>query len=201
MVVYNNGMHYYSKDQLDKIGNTIVYLASNIKPLYKTKVLKLLYLLDEFSIKRYGIPFLNLEYKVWQAGPVCSDIFLELDDKPYLLEEYISLICENNTTRVEPIKKFSDDEFSDTDLQLLNEMVHKWGKMPAEDLVNLTHRETAPWYKTAKENGLLELFENKVTNTSDVVIDMSELIKGDEAKENLYSEYQEYNKVASSLKA
>lgn len=201
MVVYNNGMHYYSKDQLDKIGNTIVYLASNIKPLYKTKVLKLLYLLDEFSIKRYGIPFLNLEYKVWQAGPVCSDIFLELDDKPYLLEEYISLICENNTTRVEPIKKFSDDEFSDTDLQLLNEMVHKWGKMPAEDLVNLTNRETAPWYKTAKENGLLELFENKVTNTSDVVIDMSELIKGDEAKENLYSEYQEYNKVASSLKA
>ena len=40
----------YREDQLEKLGNTAVYLSDHISDLSKTKLLKLLYLLDERSI-------------------------------------------------------------------------------------------------------------------------------------------------------
>ena len=43
--------------QVEKIGNTVVYLSQKIPTLKKTKLLKLLYILDEISIKKTGIPF------------------------------------------------------------------------------------------------------------------------------------------------
>lgn len=36
----------YTRDQLEKLGNGNHLLGEHIKPLYKTKLLKLLYLLD-----------------------------------------------------------------------------------------------------------------------------------------------------------
>jgi hypothetical protein len=46
------------------VGNVVVYLSERIKPLYKTKLLKLLYLLVEECIKRNGVPMFGLEYLV-----------------------------------------------------------------------------------------------------------------------------------------
>lgn len=53
-----------SEEQIDKIGNSIIYFLQKIEDLSKTKVLKLLYILDELSIKKSGIPFFNLKYKL-----------------------------------------------------------------------------------------------------------------------------------------
>ncbi|HEY5570416.1 MAG TPA: type II toxin-antitoxin system antitoxin SocA domain-containing protein, partial [Bacteroidales bacterium] len=52
----------------DKIGNLIVLLATRLKPLYHTKLIKLLYLIDEEAVKEDGVPVTWLEYKVWQFG-------------------------------------------------------------------------------------------------------------------------------------
>ena len=54
----------------DKIGNLIVLLAGRLKPLYHTKLIKLLYLIDEEAVKDGGIPITWLDYKAWQYGPV-----------------------------------------------------------------------------------------------------------------------------------
>ena len=56
----NNTYTQYNEAQLNKIGNTAIYLSERIPNLSKTKFLKLLYILDELSIKQSGIPFLNL---------------------------------------------------------------------------------------------------------------------------------------------
>ena len=42
----------FTNEQLEKIGHTVVYLAERIPELSKTKLLKLLYILDEISIKK-----------------------------------------------------------------------------------------------------------------------------------------------------
>lgn len=47
----------FTRDQVDKIGNTIIYLSTKIPDLNKTKILKILFLLEEASIKKYGYPF------------------------------------------------------------------------------------------------------------------------------------------------
>lgn len=196
-----NIAHQYTPEQIDKIGNTIIYLTNHIQPLYKTKLLKLLYLLDEFSVKKYGIPFLNLDYEVWQAGPVCSDIYQELNENPNLLEDYINLSFDTTGTKVTGKKPFRDDEFSDNEITLLEFVADKFRYTAASELVNLTHRESSPWYKAAHASGLLELFEAKRTNTSNCRVDLSELIKGDAVKEQRFKDYQEYFSTVKSLKS
>lgn len=193
-------VHQYTPDQIEKIGNTIIYLTERIQPLYKTKLLKLLYLLDEFLVKKYGVPFLNLDYQVWQAGPVCSDIYQELNEKPNLLEDYISLTFDETGTKVNAKRKFVDSEFSDNEISLLEFVVDKFKYTPAPELVTLTHRESSPWYKAAQANGLLELFDTKRANTSNCKVDLSELIKGDEIKEQRFKDFQEYYNTVKSLK-
>lgn len=68
----------YKGAQLNKIGNAAIYLSDRIEELSKTKLLKLLYILDETSIRKWGVPFLNLKYKVWKFGPVAPEIFVDL---------------------------------------------------------------------------------------------------------------------------
>ncbi len=188
----------YSTEQIERLGNVILFLADNIKPLYKTKLLKLIYLLDELSTFRMGVPILGLEYKVWQAGPVNSDLYEELN-QPYLLDSFISLETDTKGVRVIGKKNFSDEEFSEVDIQLLKEIVRRYEKTPAEKLVEITHRKSAPWYIIASENKLLEAFQEKRINTTDIMVDMTLLISNDQQKLAMYQENVEMQKFSNFL--
>lgn len=181
----------FSKDQLEKIGYTVVYLSERIPQLSKTKLLKLLYILDEISIKKSGIPFLNLTYKVWKFGPVSEELFIDLSSEPKLLEHYLE---KNNTEEViciQPKIAFKDDEFSDNDIILMDFIIKEYGNKSATELVAYTHREHTPWHNTAKENHVLELLEKESINKTELVIDMSQLVAHDERKKEIYLDYLE----------
>jgi uncharacterized phage-associated protein len=188
----------YTNEQLERLGNTILFLVEKIKPLYKTKLLKLIYLLDELSTFRNGVPFLGLDYKVWQAGPVNSDLYEELN-QPYLLDSFICLIQDEKGVLVTGKKKFSDDEFSEMEINLLKEITQRYKSTPAEKLVQITHRKSAPWYIVAEENNLLEAFEEKKINTTDIPIDMTLLIKDDAQKMAMYKENIEVQNFSKFL--
>lgn len=181
----------YNKNQLEKIGNTVVYLSKAIPQLTKTKLLKLLYILDEISIKKSGIPFLNLKYKVWKFGPVSEELFIDLSSEPKLLEGYIEKNSEDGIHFVQPKVAFNDAEFSDNDIELMDFIIEKYGDKSAKELVSYTHRENSPWYITAKENDVLELLENETINNTEYLIDMSQLVAHDERKKAIYSEFVE----------
>lgn len=193
-------MKAYSKEQLERLGNTILFLEQKISPLYKTKLLKLVYLLDELSTARNGVPFLGLDYKLWQAGPVNSDLYEELN-QPYLLESFIGLKQDELGTRVHGKKAFSDDEFSEMEINLLNEIVTRYKTTSAEKLVEITHRKSAPWYIIAQENNLLDAFNERTVNTTDIPIDLSLLIKNDEKKLAIYKENIDFQKFAKFLRS
>jgi len=188
----------YTNDQLERLGNTILFLIKKISPLYKTKLLKLIYLIDELSTARNGVPFLGLEYKVWQAGPVNSDLYEELN-QPYLLESFIELEQDPKGIKIVAKKEFSDDEFSEMDLNLLKEIAHRYKNTPAEKLVEITHRKSAPWYITASENNLLDAFNDKRINTTDIPVDLTLLIRNDPQKLAMYKENIEIQKFSKFL--
>ena len=166
----NSDIH--TKDEINKIGNTIVYLAQNIPNLSKTKLLKLLYLLDEVSIKEFSVPFLNLEYYVWQAGPVATEIFGEIsqDFETSILDQFLRLRFQEINQRfavfIEPKKDFDDSEFSDNDMMILEKFCQKFKDTTAEQLVEITHRKNTLWYQIALKNNLLHDFETKRKTTS-----------------------------------
>lgn len=188
----NSAYIQFNESQLDKIGNTIVYLSTKIPNLSKTKLLKLLYILDEMSIKKGGIPFINLTYKLWKLGPVSEELFIDLSsDNVKLLESFIDKQCLREGTYIKPKKEFNDDEFSDNDIDLLNYVIDKYGDKNARQLIHYTHRANSPWRNTAIEKNVLDLLENEKINNTDFVIDMSELVAHDERKKEIYNNYLE----------
>lgn len=179
----------FNSDQLEKIGNTVVYIADRIPQLSKTKLLKLLYILDEISIKKSGIPILNLKYKVWKFGPVSEELFIDLSSEPTLLEKFINRDSEGNyiVSKVH----FNEDEFSENDIELMDFVIEKYGNKTAKELISYTHRVNSPWYNTAKENSVLDLLESETINNTEYLIDMGMIVSHDERKLEIYSEYLE----------
>ena len=189
----------YSPEQVEKVGNAVVYLCERIKPLYKTKLLKLLYLLDEESIKRFGVPMFGLEYLVWSKGPVAREIVDELRDKPHLLAEFIRIEKDRMGNRVVPIKPFSDDEFTPHEVELLAELSDGHENSSAVELIDITHDKKSLWYKLAEQNGLLEAFE-KGKETSNVRMDLGDVVAEDPVKSTIYKDYLEFRRVHKALR-
>ncbi len=180
----------FTADQLNKIGNTVIYLAERIPNLSKTKLLKLLYILDEISIKKSGIPLLNLKYKVWKFGPVSEELFIDLSSEPTLLSKFI-VVSQDQGNYIKARHVFVDDEFSDNDIDLIDHVVEKFGNLSGTELVSYTHRKNSPWYNTAKEHSVLELLTNETINNTEYLIDMSQIISHDARKSEIYSDYLE----------
>jgi uncharacterized phage-associated protein len=191
---------FYTRPQIEKIGNTIIYLSTNIEGLGKTKLLKLLYLLEQISIQKYGFPFFNIRFDVWKYGPVSRDIFIDLsNDSVDLLSSYISVEKCDETTFIRPEKAFEDDEFSDNDLFVLEYVTSHFRNATATQLVNLTHNEHSPWYHTALKNGLIEPFALGQINSTDIEIDFSTILT-DENQKAFYLENKELLAFGKHLK-
>ncbi len=190
------------QEQIEKLGNTIIYLSNNMNNLSKTKLLKLLYLLDQYSVEKFGTPFLNLKYEVWKLGPVCQEVFAQLDCNESLtsLKDFIEVsFLQDGTSKIISKKDFSDDEFSQNDINLLDLVVKSFKNDTANKLVNLTHVKGGLWYDLALKNDLLESFENEFRSTSNIEIDFSELLKNNSTKLNLYNDYLEFDKFSKSF--
>ncbi|MDD2983849.1 MAG: DUF4065 domain-containing protein [Crocinitomicaceae bacterium] len=97
-------------NQIDKVGSSIVYLSGKIGKITKTQALKLIYILDELSIKKSGIPFFNLKYKVWKFGPVSEELFIDLSSEIAMLKKYVEKSNEGGASFLKPIIDFNDDE-------------------------------------------------------------------------------------------
>jgi uncharacterized phage-associated protein len=190
----------YTKEQIDKLGNAIIFLCERIKPLSKTKLLKLIYLIEESAVKKHGTPFFNLRFDVWRLGPVSRDLYAEITGELSLLEDYIEKVEMNGNINVVAKKYFSDDEFNDLEIALLEQITTSFKHYSADQLIELTHRKHSPWYIAAKKNGLLEPFENGFANTSDVEIDLSEMLYGDDVKLAIYNGHKDFLDYSRQLK-
>jgi uncharacterized phage-associated protein len=187
----------YSKETVDKLGNAMVYIAQRVSSLSKTKLLKLIYLMEEVSVKMNKLPFFGIPFEVWRAGPVAKDVFIDLDVRPSIFNEYVSIERDNNATYVFAKSPFNNDEFSDNDVRVMDYVIEKYGNKTASQLVEFLHKKGSAWLKIAEENGLIELFEKGITNSSDKEIDFTYFLSGCEAER--YRDCIEFNESVSHL--
>lgn len=183
-------MKKYTDSDINKLGNAIVYIAEHVPDLSKTKLLKLLYLMEEYSVRRFHTPFLGVPYEVWQAGPVIKDVFIDLSEQPVLLDGFISRIVKDGKTFIVAATQFNDDEFSDNDMLVMDDILRKYAQLTAKELVRLTHKEDSLWHKTANRHNLLAAFREKRMNNSDYEINFSEELSG--CAKEFYTEQLEF---------
>ena len=163
----------FSESNRQKLGNTLVYIAQRARYPYKTEILKLLFLMEERMVQQAHVPFLGIPFSAWRMGPVSVDVFEELSDGPVLLADFIALEFNGQGIRVAPKKDFCDDEFSDYELRVMEDVMCSYGEMNSEQLIAETHRDGSLWQQAVKDAGLLRDFEMKRASTSNVIIDMA----------------------------
>lgn len=196
----------HPKDQLEKIGNAIIYLASQMNNgvgLTKKSVLKLLFILEERSIKKNRLPFFNLQYAIWKFGPVAVEVHNELRHDTECFKDYIEqrIDHENEVTVFAPIAEFNDDEFTLNDIDIMDEVISEFSNHTERELIDYTHREDSLWYKAAAKKGVLDDLLSEVLIQTDIKINFIDLFAEDEtdAREH-YKSHLEFLKISDSLK-
>jgi len=192
--------NHLTHQQIQKIGNTLIYLADNVGELSKTKILKLLFLLEESSVKRFGYPFFGLNFQIWKLGPVLKEVYIDLsEDSPNLLKDYIEKDLYDNKLYTAK-GEFNDDQFSDNDIYLLEKIKDFARHKTAKDLIDVTHEENSLWRKSAIKNGILQELESDEMNSTEFTIDFSLLFENNELLKERYFESQENPEFIHDLK-
>jgi uncharacterized phage-associated protein len=180
----------------ERIANILVFLSSKIKSLSLTKTLKLLYLIDETSIKESGVPVTWLEYKAWRLGPVAEDIYTEIKlknqpcdcDDEFAISKFITIKREKNPDHgnqeeifLKSKKKFNDLVFSDYEVTLLERICSKYGNLSSSELIAILHKEGSLWHQEVSKRDLIKMFE-LLNGRSNHVLDLFSLIIKDKNK-------------------
>lgn len=186
-------------EQIDKLGNTLIYLRQKIGFLSKTKALKLLYFIEETAVKKFGHQILDLDFEVWKHGPVDRTLFEEFsNDDVHLLSQHISVVpFGDNKRKIEAVSDFNDDEFSDDDLRLIDEIIEGYGNKTAGQLSDLTHQKGSPWESRASKKHKIFWLINDSSNEK---IDFSELIPKDDIKNILFEGHNDFRTFNSGIK-
>ncbi len=178
----------------------MIYLADNFgAKLYKTNLLKLIYIIEEISIKKYGIPFFNIDFKIWKLGPVNTEVYYELSEDLDALSDFLTVKESNFGRYVESSRTFNDDEFSDNDIEILTNVIENFKGYSSEDLVKYTHETTKPWYIQADENGLIDNNGELKRSITDIEIDFSRILDPDTFQHFIYSSSKDYRNIFESL--
>jgi uncharacterized phage-associated protein len=162
-----------------KIGNMMIYLSSKISELHLTKLIKLFYLIDEESVREVGAPMTWLEYKVWRMGPVTEELYFGIKNCSPIYGNYVSFYrsyYNENGIVIKACKEFDRSEFSRVDIEIMDEIIYKYGGKSSEELIDILHQKGTLWSDIADQHGLKEAFRLEKLNKTDHVIDLKQLI-------------------------
>lgn len=174
----------------EKNGVLLAYLAERIPKVTLRKLLKLVYLTDEkFTIER-GFPLTWFNYFAWKKGPVAPEVY---DVKNGSFADFVQ--CHRNSNdkyEVSPVGgALTEDRlnlYSRYEMNMIDEIISKYGSMSADELTDITHLENTLWSKVVNENKLT--FSD--SGRSDCEIHLNRLIEGDEEKEEVFEDALEY---------
>lgn len=146
----------------EKLLNAIIYFAQNTKYCGKTKLFKLLFLLDFEHYKLTGRSVTGSQYRAIQLGPVPSGFFEEFDAPA---EDLLSAVEITPTQMggypmqmIVPRRGFDHSHFSKRELRLMETIASAHKSKSAQQLVGLTHEENGVWDRVYAEGaGAYEL--------------------------------------------
>jgi uncharacterized phage-associated protein len=127
-----------------KFVNAVAYIAEACPGSTKLTICKHLYFADKEHLRRYGRPITGDHYYRLPHGPVPTRGLDMLRKKAEpadnaLLEKYVEVANAKVRTRQSANKKV----FSKTDLEVLDWVIARYGKLSPAQLRNLSHKERA----------------------------------------------------------
>ena len=166
----------------ETLANLIVLLAQKVPSINVTKLLKMLYLIDERAMIEYGVRVTWLDYSAWERGPVIPELYCDLQHKKDSdLFNYIETHKNGKQTVIIPKTEVNYDFFSRNEMNVINAVIEQFKDKSASWLVDYLHESGTQWHKVITENKL----DFKTKKTSDYKIDLSNLVK-DKPIQNMF---------------
>jgi uncharacterized phage-associated protein len=136
----------------EKLINAIVFFARNTNYCGKTKLFKLLYLLDFSHFRETGLSVTGMDYRAWKMGPVPFTLFQEWDVLDADLKDAVDIVPTNvhdyDREEVHPKVEFDADRFTKRELRIMQALADQFRDAYAIPLVELTDHEGGAWHKT-----------------------------------------------------
>ena len=163
----------------EKFPHVLAYLLREVGPATRLSIGKLLYLADRIHLVRHGRPITGGRYCALQLGPIPSKALDILEDfviakqvaleAPQVSRQFVDTLerlVSVDTEPKYPLYSASEepdlDKLSETDVEVLNEVVDKFGGYTAIELSKMTH-DHAAYKKTPipKEIDMALVFEDE----------------------------------------
>ena len=136
--------------QREKFINAVLFFAKRTDPkkFGITKLVKLLFFADFLHFEKYGRPIIGDQYYRLPEGPVPTasyDLYIDTFKlkKKTGLEEYIMVkkekVGEHDMHRIEALKKANEDVFSESDLEVMNDIAKKFYDATGTGMAKQTH--------------------------------------------------------------
>ena len=143
--------------EVDKFVHAVAFFARRCPELSKLKLAKLLYFADKQHLVEDGRPITGDRYTKMESGPVPTAGYniLKQDDRvsaehQSLFDHYLTIQGNNVVMKAEP----NLGCLSESDLEVLNDIVEHFGEFAVARLAALRHRE--PAWKSAAMNGEMD---------------------------------------------
>jgi Protein of unknown function (DUF4065) len=134
---------------LEKLINTVNYLAQQTKYCGKIKLIKLLYLLDFEHFRQTGRSVTGLDYHAWRMGPVPVDFYQEWDDLAPDLVDAITIVpkqvIDYVREEVTPRKSFDDRHFSKRELRIMENLAVRFRDDYSRPASTAAHMPATTW--------------------------------------------------------
>jgi uncharacterized phage-associated protein len=140
----------------EKLINSIIYFLKNTKYCGKTKLFKLLFLLDFSHFKQTAKSVTGLRYYAWQMGPVPAKLFHELSQPQDDFKACIVTppqVSPDEFYKMKARCQFEAKFFSQRELKLMEKIAFIFRDARAENMVEVSHLPNRPWDKTIKTKG------------------------------------------------
>ena len=110
---------------------------------------KIVFFCHVWSLIRLRTPLIRQTFEAWEHGPVLQYLyreFKEYDDNPILKR---ARRMNPETGEFEIVR----EDFDPATLKLLHEVVNFYSRLRPYDLVEISHVQGGPWYRTWHHNG------------------------------------------------
>lgn len=155
-----------------RIGNLLAYLSTRIPCIPMRKMLKLIYIIDEESIRARCLPITWLTYKAWAKGPVAEDVF---DAKEtHVFDSFVKIVTsQDGKLLFIPVVQADMAEFSKVEQSIVDDIIARFGDKSSNELTDITHEPDSLWSIVVRENDIIFDENHK---KSDIVVKLEELL-------------------------
>lgn len=145
---------------LDKVVEVVNVFSLQVQNLYKVKLMKYLWYADFLSYKRAGKSITGLAYKALPMGavPEAHETIISLDN--IYFEEI--LINGNTAYKFEYVPGVDTKNLGTDELDVIDEVIKKFGGMNTEDIIDTMHQEVA-YKETAANDYILYKYANQLS--------------------------------------